>query len=170
MDLDIVNNLLKDYDWAGDTADTRYGKIYKITNTGSDAVYIGSTCQTLEERFLQHLYHYRQWIKSRKNKNTKYKGMTSYKVFKDGFSKITLIEDYPCDSIRELRKRVGEVIRDYPTAVNLKIAGRTSKQWEAERKQAEIDAAKERSIPKQEGYEETSVQDMMKDLQMMSAF
>lgn len=168
--MDIVDELLEDYNWTDDTSEPRHGKIYKIINLKTDAVYIGSTCQTLEEKFLQHLYHYRQWIKSSKKKNKKYKGMTSYKVFKDGFSSITLIEDYPCDSIRKLRRREGEVIKNYPTAVNMKISGRTSKQWDAERKQAEIDSIKERSIPKPEEYDETSVQDIMKDLDMMSAF
>lgn len=170
MELKIVEDLLKDYDWVGDTADPRHGKIYKITNAKTDAVYIGSTCQTLEERFKKHCFYYYQWAKLKGKKKRNYKGMTSYKVFKDGFSKISLVEDYPCDSIRELRKREGEVIREHPTAVNKNMPGRTRKQWEAERKQAKIDAAKEQSIPKPEGYKETTLQDLQKDLDMMSAF
>ena len=170
MDLKIIEDLLKDYDWVGDTADPRHGKIYKISNIKTDSVYIGSTSQTLEERFKKHCGYYYKWAKLKGKKKRNYKGMTSYKVFKDGFASITLVEDYPCDSIRDLRRREGEIIREHPTAVNLCIAGRTGKQWEDERKQAEINAVKETSIPKPEGHKETTIQDIMKDLNMMSAF
>jgi hypothetical protein len=170
MDLKIINELLKDYEWAGDTDDPLHGKIYKLTNVNTDAVYIGSTCQTLEERFKKHCCYYYKWAKLKGKKKKEFKGMTSYKVFKDGFTSIALLEDYPCDSIVELRKREGEVIREHPTAVNKNITGRTGKEWKIERKQAELNAVNARSIPKPEGHNETSVQDMMKDLQMMSAF
>lgn len=170
MDLTIVNELLKDYDWTGDTADPRHGKIYKLTNIKTDAVYIGSTCQTLEEIFKKHCYYYYKWAKLKGKKKKEFKGMTSYKVFKDGFTSIALLEDYPCDSIGELRKREGEVIREHPTAVNKNIPGRTGKKWKTERKQTELDEAKARSIPKPEGHKENSIQDIMKDLHMMSAF
>jgi hypothetical protein len=170
MDLNIIDELLKDYEWAGDTADPSHGKIYKLTNVKTDAVYIGSTCQTLEDRFRQHCIKYYKWAKMKGKKKREYKGLISYKVFKDGFTSITLVEDYPCNSILELRKREGKAIRDHTSTVNKKIAGRTKKEWEDERKQGEIDAVKERSIPKPEGHKETTIQDLMKDLDMMSAF
>ena len=141
-----------------------------ISNANTDSVYIGSTCQSLDERFKQHLSRFREWSRVKKKDIHKYKGMTSYKVFKDGFSKITLVEDYPCDSIRELRKREGEVIQEHATAVNTHITGRTYKEWKADKKQVEMDLIKTRSIPKSEGVKETTVQDMLKDLDMMSAF
>jgi hypothetical protein len=170
MDLKIVEELLKDYNCADDTADPHHGKIYKLTNVNTDAVYIGSTCQPLEDRFRQHCIKYYKWAKMKGKKKREYKGITSYKVFKDGFTRITLVEDYPCDSIRELRKREGKVIREHPSTVNKKIAGRTKKEWEYERKQEEIDSVKERSVPKPEGHKENTIQDLMKDLDMMSAF
>lgn len=170
MDLKLVEDILKDYEWVCDTPDLSNGKIYKITNAKTDTVYIGSTCQTLEERFKKHCFYYYQWLNLTEKKRLNFKGMTSYKVFKDGFSQITLVEDYPCDSIRELRKREGEVIREHPTAVNKNIPGRTRKEWEDKRKQVKANAAKEQSIPKQEGYKYNTLQDIQKDLDMMSAF
>jgi hypothetical protein len=164
MDLNIINDLLKDYNWTKDITNCQHGKIYKITNIKTDVVYIGSTCQTLEERFKKHCCYYYKWHKLKTNKKKEYKGMTSYKVFKDGFSNITLIEDYPCSSIHELRKRKGVIILDYPTAVNRNVPGGMSN---GRTNKINIDPDNVRSIPKPVGYKETSIQDLMTDLNMM---
>jgi hypothetical protein len=62
------------------------GKIYKIIDTYNDDVYIGCTTQSLKERFTgHHLFDI-------------------YDKIKDD-CKIVLIENYPCNSRRELLER-----------------------------------------------------------------
>ena len=64
------------------------GKIYKIINDDMPGlVYYGSTIQTLKTRFCGH----------RKNL-----GCTSRKLFETDNVKIELVEDYPCETKREL--------------------------------------------------------------------
>lgn len=62
------------------------GKIYKIIDESNGDVYIGSTIQSLEERFLRHKI-FKEYNKEKCN------------------CKIFLIEDYPCNSKRELEMR-----------------------------------------------------------------
>jgi hypothetical protein len=170
MDINIVDDLLETYEWTPSISDPENGKIYMIGNTNTDVVYIGSTCKSLNDIFMQHLSQYRSWLQWKKTGKQKYKGMISYKVFKDGFSKITLIEDFPCDSVHALRKREGEVIKATPTAINKSIPCRNYKKWKADRDQEEIDSFHKNSIQKPEGFEQNSIQDIMKDLQSMSTF
>ena len=75
------------------------GKIYKITNTVTDDIYVGSTVNPLEVRFKKHLRFARKEI---------YKNIKLYKLMNDiGFDKfsIALIEDFPCENKTELCKR-----------------------------------------------------------------
>ena len=46
---------------------------------------------------------------------------------------IELIEDCPCETLEQLRKREGHYIRKMGT-LNHKIAGRTGKEWEQDNK------------------------------------
>ena len=67
----------------------RNGKIYKILDNTNNNIYIGSTIQTLENRLRIH------------------KNLTcsSKEIIKNGDYSIILIEDYPCETDEELRKR-----------------------------------------------------------------
>ena len=62
------------------------GKIYKIVDLTNDDIYIGSTTQTLDRRWGSHDI-FRDYDKKKEN------------------CEIILIEDYPCESKRQLQKR-----------------------------------------------------------------
>lgn len=102
------------------------GKIYSLFNSVSDKVYVGSTCMPLSKRLSSHKYHY----KSYKKGTTKTKS-SSIILFEEDFENvhIKLIEEYPCDNKKELEKREGFWIRNTPKRVNMKIAGRTDKEY-----------------------------------------
>jgi len=81
----------------GDNA-CKNGKIYKIVNLDDESkVYIGSTCETLEDRYGLHKVNKRQYERG-------IRGYTSSFDILDN-SKIELIENYPCNSETELKKR-----------------------------------------------------------------
>ena len=63
------------------------GKIYKITSSKTDNVYIGSTIQTLNDRFLKHKSNYKLY------QNNKYANVSSNEILKHGDAKIELIEE-----------------------------------------------------------------------------
>ena len=101
--------------------DYKNGKIYKILNNVDDNVYVGSTCQTLSKRMAKH----RENINKKEKCNCKlYKHMQQYG--KECFY-IELIEEYPCETIEQLRKRAGEFIRLLGT-LNSKVSGRTTQE------------------------------------------
>ena len=66
-------------------------KIYKLTSTHTEEIYVGSTCyKYLCDRLGVHKY---QYINKPENKNT-----SSSKLFKLGDVNIELIELYSCNS------------------------------------------------------------------------
>lgn len=70
------------------------GKIYKLTSPNTHMIYIGSTIQPLETRFIIHRHE------------TKHnKGNSSANMFIWGDPQIELIENYPCNSKKELLLR-----------------------------------------------------------------
>ena len=72
------------------------GKIYKIIDESNNDNYYGSTIQTLEDRYNTHqLFYGGTYNKSKKN------------------CKIELVENYPCESKRELEKREQYYIDTY---------------------------------------------------------
>ncbi len=81
------------------------GKVYKIENkNGShDMVYIGSTTETLDFRLYMHEHQYRHYLKPKSKSSC----ITAYQVIATEDYKITLLEDYPCASKKELEKREG---------------------------------------------------------------
>ena len=84
------------------------GKVYKII-APDDTFYIGSTIQSLNERFGAHKYVFKS---SKNGKNIR--GTTVFKLFeKYGVEecRIELIEAYPCNSKRDLERREGEIIK-----------------------------------------------------------
>jgi hypothetical protein len=94
-------------------------KIYKIC--GGEEVYVGSTCRTLLQRFTSHKSEY----------NGKYKKCNSSILFeKYGIENCTieLIQDFPCDSRKDLHEREGYYMRTM-TCVNRFIAGRKQKEY-----------------------------------------
>jgi len=94
-------------------ADYANGKIYKIV--GEDgSVYFGSTTQCLKLRMGQHRYN---------------KGTTAHqKIISQMDWNMILVENYPCESKKELLDREATYIRENP-CVNREIPGRTGKEY-----------------------------------------
>lgn len=95
------------------------GKIYKIVSTQTAKVYIGSTVQKyLCNRMQKHKFDYK----------TKQKYITSYEIVQFNDAKIVLLEEYPCATKTELRKREQHWIDSTPNCVNNKRAYVTDNQ------------------------------------------
>ena len=92
------------------------GKIYKIV--GDDgSTYYGSTTESMKERMRKHPH----------NKGT----MAYQKIISQMDYETILLENYPCESRKELEDREAWYIRENP-CVNVQIPGRTSKEWHRE--------------------------------------
>jgi hypothetical protein len=104
-------------------AQYKNGKIYKLISP-SGLTYIGSTCQTLNQRLAGHRCNYERW------KNSKGNYVTSFLIFEEdsGSAQIQLIEEFPCKSKQELHEREGYYIKN-TNCVNMVIAGRSEKQY-----------------------------------------
>jgi hypothetical protein len=101
--------------------DERYqrGQIYCIRSPQTEMVYYGSTIQPLYKRFKEH--------KDCMNYGTYY---SSQEILKFGDAYIEWVEDFPCNSKKELNRREGQIQRENKEfCVNLHIAGRTRKEW-----------------------------------------
>ena len=92
-------------------------KIYKIVCQEINEVYYGSTCQTLTQRLYQHI------ADSKTNSN-----ITSKRIILRGNYKMELVENFPCETKAELRKREGFYQLNNP-CVNKVAAGQTYKEW-----------------------------------------
>lgn len=100
------------------------GKIYCIRSHQTDKIYIGSTTKKyLTSRIAQHKTDYKRWIVGNKNY------VSSYEILQYPDCYIELLENYPCESAKELHKREGELIKETSNVCNLCIAGRTRKQY-----------------------------------------
>jgi len=95
--------------------DIRYknGKIYKIISPSEELLYYGSTIESLEVRFQGHLTKFK--------KGKEY--CTSFEILKFGDAFIELVENFPCNSKKDLERREGFHIRNND-CVNKNIAGR----------------------------------------------
>ena len=106
------------------------GQIYKVVSPDFRKCYIGSTTEGIKKRLIRHQkasYNY-------KLKNGKKKDCSCFRLFDEyGFDncKIYWIEDYPCNSKKELEAREGYYIRN-SECVNKVIAGREKNEREKE--------------------------------------
>ena len=90
-------------------SDYSRAKIYKITCTEKpELVYYGSTCKTLKARLQSHQGHYQNYLMG------KHCNVTSFQIVKYSTHKISLVEDYPCASKRELDDRENWWIENHP--------------------------------------------------------
>ena len=108
--------------------DYKNGKIYCIRNSVDDDLYVGSSCQALSKRWQKHKDSLTTYKKDRKL----YSKMNELGV--DNFY-IELIEEYPCDNVEQLRRREGEIIREWKPILNKQIAGRTINEWREDNKE-----------------------------------
>ena len=111
------------------------GKIYTLKSPNCDKYYIGSTTQLLCKRKQKHI------TQSKINNNDR---KTTSKIIVDaGDCFIQLLESFPCNTKEELLKREGELIRQYKNElVNVRIEGRTSKEYIDDNKQKIYDIKK----------------------------
>ena len=100
------------------------GKIYLIYSKKYPIMYYGSTCKTIQERLNKHEDDYKRFL------NGKKECITSYNIIELGNYDILLVEEYPCNSKKELEAREAHYIRNnFHLCVNKRIAGRTYKEW-----------------------------------------
>ena len=104
--------------------DYKNGKIYKVLNSITDDVYVGSTTQPLSKRMAKHRIDMKTYKKDRLL-YTKMNELSADKFY------IELIEQCPCDNKEQLRAREGHFIRQLGT-LNALIAGRSKKEWTVE--------------------------------------
>ena len=103
------------------------GKIYKLVCDNSPLVYYGSTIETLSTRLSKHKYNH-------KNKT----GCGSSELFDLGKVSIHEIEEYPCNSKKELesyeRIYIEFILKnfDYKIICNKSIPCRTQKEYRLE--------------------------------------
>lgn len=98
------------------------GKIYQITCKTTGLCYIGSTIEKrLGIRLSKHLYDYKRYLAG----NFPY--VSSFKIIETDNYEISLIENYPCKNINELRQRERYYIENLP-CVNKRIPNRTCKE------------------------------------------
>ena len=80
-------------------ADYQNSKIYQITNTDNQLIYIGSTTNSLNQRLSEHKRHYKSFQKGKGNH------ITSFKILQHAGVEIELVELYPCDNKNQLHER-----------------------------------------------------------------
>ena len=92
-------------------------KIYKIVSPNTNKCYVGSTTQSLNERFSSHKYYMND-----------YKSTTSKKILELGDYSIELLELYPCNSKKELHERERYYIENLD-CVNINMPSRTRQEY-----------------------------------------
>jgi hypothetical protein len=95
------------------------GKIYKITSPSTSKIYIGSTRKSLNQRFSNHISNY-----------SSNRGVKSGEIIKYNNANIELIEEYSCNSKRELEKREAYHIKqNIDNCVNKCIPCRSKREY-----------------------------------------
>lgn len=98
------------------------GTIYKISSTTTPNIYVGSTTKSLSHRLSQHKSDYKRFQAGN------YNYTRSFDIIKGGDYKIECIEEFECDTPKELSDREGHWIKTLPNVINKKIQGRTCKE------------------------------------------
>ena len=100
------------------------GRIYKITSSNTDKIYIGSTTKKLTERLRKHKNDYNCF------KNGKKHFIKSYDILEKKDYEIQLLEKIEYETKKELLEREGYYILKYrDICVNICIPGRTKEQY-----------------------------------------
>jgi len=128
------------------------GKIYKIYRQEEpEKVYIGSTIKTLSARFSGHKSDWKAYTEKEKGKY-----YSSFLLFEKGVEScvIELIEDYPCNSGEELRKREGYfILENKANCINQCNAG-TGHSHNKERDKKYYETNREKILTKRNEYRE----------------
>ena len=129
------------------------GKIYKILNTETDDIYVGSTCMELQDRMKRH-------ITAQPSKQGR-KLYNLMNTFGHDVFYIELVELFPCETKEDLRKQEGHHIRLIGN-LNMCIAGRTRHEYRNENKEYISEQSKEYRARTQEHQTERQKQDKVK--------
>ena len=110
----------------GDTSNNKRKPDYTqgkkiIRNTQNSLAYIGSTCQAVGSRMIQHRVDMR--------KHQHYKLYQAINEFGRHAFYIELLEAYPCQKREELLKREGKKIREHQRELNTIVSGRTKQEY-----------------------------------------
>ena len=99
-------------------------KVYKISSSVMNGIYIGSTKKTLNERYSGHMSNYRSYLKHNKN------FYTVFNIFNHGVEhcKIELLEEFPFTSNKALFERERYYI-NILNSVNKYIPNRTYQEY-----------------------------------------
>ena len=106
-------------------------QIYKVWNNGYNQCYIGSTTNNLKKRLEGHRAEYTKY------KNGKCNYVSVFSLFDDyGVEncKIEWVEDYPCNSKKELEAREGKHQKE-TDCVNKRVAGRNKQEYYEDNKE-----------------------------------
>jgi hypothetical protein len=117
-------------------SDYSQGKIYKIISSECDLVYYGSCAIPLNQRLSIHKNKYKCFLEA------KFNYVTSFELLKQNNYEIVLVENYPCDSRKELELREGEYIKNN-VCVNERVAGRTPKEYRQDNRETLLQKKKE---------------------------
>ena len=99
--------------------------MYALKSDSCDKYYIGSTCSSLSNRFSRHKSHYRDY------QNGEMNYMSSFDMIEHDDCYIELIEEYPCNSRKELLAREGQLVRQHKdSTVNRHIPGNSKNRKE----------------------------------------
>jgi hypothetical protein len=82
------------------------GQIYKLVSYETDAVYYGSTINSLHYRLGGHKTEFMRWF------DGKCSYVTSFEIVMYPDVKIILVEEYPCDNKQQLERREREYIEN----------------------------------------------------------
>jgi len=109
--------------------DYQNGKIYKIISNETTKYYIGSTIFDLEIRLEGHKKAYKRFLDG-----YNYDNLSSFELLKLGDVRIELIENYPCNSKKELEMREAELQYQFINdIVNYRVAVRNKQKHNEKR-------------------------------------
>ena len=108
------------------------GKIYTIRcRTDDTLIYVGSTIQSLAVRWGGH---------KKDSRSELCKNRLIYQTINGDWDNwyIELYELYPCSCVQELKRKEGEIIREIGT-LNVRVEGRTKKEYQEEHKEQMVE-------------------------------
>lgn len=133
----------------------QYGVIYKIVNSISSEIYVGSTTSDLETRMIKHKCD----AKKRPEISRFHTYMNELGI--DHFE-IELVEEYPCESKKELQNREGEIIREIGT-LNHRIENRTQQEYKKDWRATNRDKINEQRRERRKANPEKSKEENIKN-------
>jgi hypothetical protein len=96
-----------------------FGRIYKITSSETEYIYIGATTKTLKERLAKHKTQYKCYL------DGKYDYVSSFDIIKFVNVNIELISEGLFDRKSDLYRLEGEYIQLTENCINKRIEGST---------------------------------------------